>query len=556
MPSNRMKRVGNAGEAFVIKVPKGEPVKCHFDREGTVNVYVMTKEDLQEQQRQKTQTSSTCDPLVQSSSKADVRSAQYKQLMKELFGEEDEEEVSPPVCMEAKTDQTSSLAAVASSSQPKTVSDRCVTFQDPETTLMDSGNMGNLMPPRMATKMWYFPTRLVAVTDSWSPEKEPEVQPCSSSQADALWCWHDCHPFTGRPFRMPWSKDRKTGTYSVLGYFCSPACARAYNNNWGRCSAGKSRRDTLIIELAVKYYGYSYRSKKNGTAPAYSLFPCAPDKLLLKEFGGPLSIEEFRAYTRSDCEKHLSLEYPYVVVPQIALEKANAPDDAAMNDGGKERLQLADTAAFQHASSDIAPCCKTVSCRTFAEARKSLERQRLKQETITNAEGYQTSELAKVKRAMWLAKNRGPGSYERQRSVKYQESRKRKQTNTTPDTSTAESTSIVTTAQGTLAPERKKRRTNPRGPTQTDRTKKKEVDVQETKPTPASKKPLLEDVLKQTMERITPSSSFHGDARVSVMTPLPKPSTRQPRHMQKAMTGYIPLSDILNKSKNKTVAVH
>lgn len=32
-------------ETFVIKVPKGEPVRCHQDREGTITVYVVTEED-------------------------------------------------------------------------------------------------------------------------------------------------------------------------------------------------------------------------------------------------------------------------------------------------------------------------------------------------------------------------------------------------------------------------------------------------------------------------------------------------------------------------------
>jgi hypothetical protein len=67
-----------------------------------------------------------------------------------------------------------------------------------------------------------------------------------------------------------------TNRYKVKGIFCTWSCAGAY---------------------AIKEYGtlshlYLFRRELG----LDSIFKIAPDKIVLKAFGGPMSIKEFREY--------------------------------------------------------------------------------------------------------------------------------------------------------------------------------------------------------------------------------------------------------------------
>ena len=585
-------------EPFVIKVPKGEPVKCHQDREGTITVYVVTEDD---DDHHKTTTPSQAAVAPSSSDAA------RKKLLTDIFGSDDEDDVKQS---ERKNQQGEKATAPPSSlhhtqtyvtrnstevqhkheeeeeEEEEREEDRerreldgtCTVFQDPNTTLMDKTNISKLMSPFIATRVWSFPTRTYDMVHNWKPEEEekktfeqhadvllppassstsstmsvssppgmmrsptlpPSSPPPSSSSTSVpqpqkpredLWCWHDCHPFKGRPFRLPWAYNSRSETYSVIGYFCSPACARAFNNSWDMCVSGRTKRDNLITDMAIRHYGYSFRNKSQ--PEQISVFPVAPDKLLLRQFGGPLTIEEFRKYTLPDCRLHVSLEFPYIIVPQIAVEhvvsdETGASQRRSIYNASKVHTQQADPLEVQAHSDDIADCCKQNRCRkrTFAEAtmRKKKKKEEEQQESqdkkpVTSfgqqRPGEEVSVLDQVKRAVWNEK----------RKKMYQPTR--------PKRSTKESQRRVEEEEETAAESHTRKEGGRHG---RHRHKKKTVIAQSADARIAESPP------HKKRKGSTPSSSSTREDR-------PTPQARQQQQQQQQQQpqrGYKMLKDIL-----------
>lgn len=98
----------------------------------------------------------------------------------------------------------------------------------------------------------------------------------TSTEIACLWCT-EC--FSGTPCIIPERED--SGIYRVYGNFCCPECSLAYllseiidpHVRWER------------MALLHRFYQDFYESR---------IFP-APSREILKKFGGPLSIEEYRA---------------------------------------------------------------------------------------------------------------------------------------------------------------------------------------------------------------------------------------------------------------------
>ena len=93
-------------------------------------------------------------------------------------------------------------------------------------------------------------------------------------------CFYDCHPINGKPIGLP-KKRNEDGSFKVWGYFCSYECARSFvtdNNTY--CNQGKEF--SLLALMGIKTHGIHFRLNR------------APDKFLLKKFGGPLEIDEWR----------------------------------------------------------------------------------------------------------------------------------------------------------------------------------------------------------------------------------------------------------------------
>jgi len=111
---------------------------------------------------------------------------------------------------------------------------------------------------------------------------------------------HNCaHFFEGIPVPLPLSRDELRQVYFCEGKFCSWQCAKSFNMR-ETSPAGRGNRNMYIAVLAYK----TWMKLKNPVADAdtrekmrtycnYRLNP-APPRSTLIEFGGNLTIEEYR----------------------------------------------------------------------------------------------------------------------------------------------------------------------------------------------------------------------------------------------------------------------
>tara|TARA_Y100000991_G_scaffold179527_1_gene142017 strand:+ start:2072 stop:3520 length:1449 start_codon:yes stop_codon:yes gene_type:complete len=104
---------------------------------------------------------------------------------------------------------------------------------------------------------------------------------CNWPSSTSIYCWWCCHPFNGPPCALPCNI--KDNVFSVLGIFCSPECAAAYNFNDTSSGTDLWERYSLLNLLYRKVYTDNNIKIK-----------LAPPKECLKIFGGNLTIKEFR----------------------------------------------------------------------------------------------------------------------------------------------------------------------------------------------------------------------------------------------------------------------
>ena len=124
----------------------------------------------------------------------------------------------------------------------------------------------------------------------------------------SIYCFWCCHPFNTPPCGLPIKYTDKT--FYVVGCFCSPECCAAYNFNTKHDTEEIWERFNLLHLLYSDIYNIDE-------------IQLAPPQSTLKIFGGPLSIEEFRSYSR-DTKKY-KLVYPpmIAVIPQVDDEPWN-----------------------------------------------------------------------------------------------------------------------------------------------------------------------------------------------------------------------------------------
>jgi len=99
-----------------------------------------------------------------------------------------------------------------------------------------------------------------------------------------IYCWWCCHPFNSIPCSIP--EKIIDDTFIVYGIFCSPECGAAYLFN--DCNHSDSQDIWTKYSLLNLLYKDMYNDKQ--IEQAYS-------RQVLKIFGGPLSITEFRNTT-------------------------------------------------------------------------------------------------------------------------------------------------------------------------------------------------------------------------------------------------------------------
>ena len=99
-----------------------------------------------------------------------------------------------------------------------------------------------------------------------------------------MWCWWCCHPFEGEPLHLPYKHDSLRNKFSTMGCFCSWGCMKTYNITYNRVRSGIIACNMVLM----------YKQMHGRVDPV----KCAPNKYALKEFGGTLSIEDFRKLTQ------------------------------------------------------------------------------------------------------------------------------------------------------------------------------------------------------------------------------------------------------------------
>lgn len=129
---------------------------------------------------------------------------------------------------------------------------------------------------------------MVEFANTNSVKKLPET-----TDVACYWC---VHPFTSQPCIIPESE--RNGTYKVYGNFCCPQCSMAY--------LLKESLDPHIRwdRMALLYRIYD----SDGKGKIYQ----APPRECLKLFGGPLTIESFRATIQSN-KVRVDLHMPPIV---------------------------------------------------------------------------------------------------------------------------------------------------------------------------------------------------------------------------------------------------
>ena len=109
---------------------------------------------------------------------------------------------------------------------------------------------------------------------------------------------HNCtYGFDGIPVPLPMHKDKLRNIYYCSGNFCSWQCSKAFNLR-ETPHAGRGNRNMFISILAYKTWVKILRhdptlQKQLKTFCDYRIDPAGP-RTNLQDFGGPLTIEEYR----------------------------------------------------------------------------------------------------------------------------------------------------------------------------------------------------------------------------------------------------------------------
>jgi hypothetical protein len=118
-------------------------------------------------------------------------------------------------------------------------------------------------------------------------------------------CWWCRNCFMTHPIQLP--EDYYNNTFYCIGHFCSYNCAISYNLDLNDIIT--SKRISLINLLYYKTY-----TEFNNIIPA-------PHWITLEEYGGKLSINEFRENSMNNTKEYLVL-HPPIVSRQMQIEES------------------------------------------------------------------------------------------------------------------------------------------------------------------------------------------------------------------------------------------
>lgn len=138
-------------------------------------------------------------------------------------------------------------------------------------------------------------------------------------------CWYCSHCFDTTPLGIPLERNAG-GVYQLSGVYCSFGCMKA--DNMQRCSSHKRTLSSQLIgEMMRDVYGI------------VNDVPLAPPRQLLKEFGGTMTIEEFR---RDSLQTTKQLVEPPLLPVKTLIEEIPA---VTKTSAYKQTKSFADTSA-------------------------------------------------------------------------------------------------------------------------------------------------------------------------------------------------------------------
>jgi hypothetical protein len=120
-----------------------------------------------------------------------------------------------------------------------------------------------------------------------------------------FWC---CHNFNHTPWGIPIKYDYYSKIFTLFGIYCSPNCALAYLLQNENNSTALWENVSLLNLLHYKVY----KTDEN-------IVP-APDKICLKKFGGPLTVEQYRSLTLKN-NKNYCVNFPPCSMVSPVLEE-------------------------------------------------------------------------------------------------------------------------------------------------------------------------------------------------------------------------------------------
>jgi hypothetical protein len=125
-----------------------------------------------------------------------------------------------------------------------------------------------------------------------------------SEHTACFWC---CHIFQGYQFSLPLYYDTYKNIYTCKGNFCSPECSLAYlYADYTVSDSTRWNKHVLLNNMYASLY-------TEGISPA-------PPRTLLRMFGGPLDIKQYRSYLSVNDIIHESFPPVRLVFPVMAIQ--------------------------------------------------------------------------------------------------------------------------------------------------------------------------------------------------------------------------------------------
>jgi len=143
---------------------------------------------------------------------------------------------------------------------------------------------------------------LTMVSDHSETRNASYTMDASQSQK----CWWCCHPFDNDKTKYSLPCRRTGKTFSVVGSFCSPECTVAFSSESGH------RYGDLLKQYTWINFLYGGHKLSNDTHVALQ---AAPPRETLQIFGGPYTIEQFRARS-----KNYEINVEITMAPMIPIK--------------------------------------------------------------------------------------------------------------------------------------------------------------------------------------------------------------------------------------------